>query len=352
MNISKLTILFLIIFSSSSCSVKIKNLHQYQKHFLNKSQFMPSKKDFARKSPKVVVFALEENDHKEATQAHLGVSIANHIENVLTKNRLAQLVNRNANKKLQKEIALAELNNSGSYKGPQVADYAVSGSIANAGFNSKYSSGKSYYNAKSGQFISVPPSYKYSSKVSGNIKIYELPSLRMVENIEFKGKESRSENVNRNGGVNLGILSFGGNNTPAKARDDSLVRQAGKDAISNIKAKLQNVFAKQGYILEKRIYDNNTIFKISLGSNDGIKKGDEFDIKGKFEITNPITDKSEIEKRLITSGKVSNIVNSKTAWVVINDKDQIDNIRLGDIVKIKYKDSILTKMLRFFKHLI
>jgi hypothetical protein len=41
----------------------------------------------------------------------------------------------------EKEIALAEMNKSGSYKGPQVADYAISGAIGNAGFTKKYSGG-------------------------------------------------------------------------------------------------------------------------------------------------------------------------------------------------------------------
>ena len=315
----KIKYLALIVFLASSCAPTIKNFDLYQKQFLSKSSFMPTKDNLLNKEPKVVVFAFEENNNKTAMQAGLGASVANNIENILSQNKLAELVDRNAGKKLKSEIQLAEMNKTGSYKGPKVADYAISGAISNAGFTSKYSSGSTYINHKTGRLISTPPKYKYSADVSGNIKIYEMPSLTVIDTIEFSGKKKRSESVRQDGGLSIGTLQIGGKKVDGSDRDDSLVRRAGEDGIDNAKISIQNVFAKKGYILEKRNLKNKSIFKITLGSSDGMKQGDKFDIIGKYEIENAITGDIEIERKIIASGVVSDLINHKHSWILIKD---------------------------------
>lgn len=344
MKIKNLAILLLVI----SCAPRIKNFDDYQKQFLSKTEFMPSKENLENAPPKIVVFALDENENQVASQAQLGNSIANNIENILAKNRLAELVDRKAATKLQKEIALAEMKKTGSYKGPKVSDYAVSGTISNAGFTSKYSSGGIYYTKQTG-LVTTPPNYKYSSDVAGNLKIYELPSLTVVDTIEFSGKKTRTENVQQAGGVSLGALQIGGEKAKGADRDDSLVRKAGEDAIDNIIIDIKNAFAKKGYILEKRTYDDKSVFKINLGSLDGLKHGDKFEIVGQYQSQNAITDEMEVEKRIIAYGTVTDKIDPKTAWVVIDDSKKADAIRLGDSVKMKYNKGSFDGFFKFFK---
>lgn len=332
----KLKFLVLLAFVAS-CAPTIKNFDQYQKQFLSKSQFLPNEESLAGKPAKIVVFALDENENQVATQSGLGVAMANNIENVLTKNRLAQLVDRKAMVKLQKEIALAEMNKTGSYKGPQVADYAISGSISNAGFTSKYSSGSTYFDPKSKSMITIPPRFTYKSDVSGNIKIYELPSMTVAENIDFKGNKARNENVQQKGGLSFGGLQIGGEQAKGIDRDDNLVRKAGEDAIDNMIVDIKNALAQKGYILEKRVFENKTIFKISLGSVNGLAHGDKFEVSGQYESENAISGKIEIERRIIAQGTVTDKIDPKTTWVVIDDNKAIEKIRLGDVVKMKYK---------------
>jgi hypothetical protein len=312
---------------------------------------MPSAENIEGKSPKVVVFSLNENDNEVAQNSHLGNTVANNIENMLTRDRLVELVDRSAAQKLQKEIALSEMSKTGSYKGPRVADYAISGSISNADFTSKYSAGSAYINPKTRQMVSIPPHFTYNSTVSGNIKIYELPSLKVVENIEFSGRKSRTENVRQNGGVSFGALQIGGQQVDGAKRDDGLVRKAGKVAINDSKIELKNAFAKKGYFLEKRTLEDKSIFKITLGSKDGIKQEDEFEVLGRYEIENPLTGETEIEHRIIATGKISNVINPKNSWVVLNEKEKVSAVRLGDELKIKYKRNHLEKLSRIAKDL-
>jgi hypothetical protein len=118
------------------------------------------------------------------------------------------------------------------------------------------------------------------------------------------------------------------------------------------KSPIKSAFAKKGYILEKRILNKKTIFKISLGSLDGIKQNDKFEIIGQYEIENPITNKNEIERRVISSGKIADIIEPKSSWVVIDDNTKINSIRLGDMIKMKYKKSSLEGAIKLSKSLI
>lgn len=307
---------------------------------------MPSKENLEGKAPKVAVFALDQNENEIATQTGLGESLANNVENVLSKNHLGEIVDRKAASKLQKEIQLAEIKKTGSYKGPIVADYAISGAISNAGFTSKYSSGTSYYNPQSQQFVSTPPKYTYSADVAGNLKVYELPSLEVVQSIEFSGKKNRSEAVQQEGGVSLGGLQIGGKKVEGTKRDDNLVRKAGEDAINEIEVEIKNFFAKKGYILEKRVLNDKSIFKISLGSDDGLKQDDKFEVVGQYESQNPITNEIEVERKIIATGSVSDLIDPKTSWVVIEDAKKAETIRLGDSLKIKYKKNPFASVLK------
>ena len=179
--------------------------------------------------------------------------------------------------------------------------------------------------------------------VSGNIKIYELPSLAVVENIEFAGKSTRSENVRQDGGFSLGALKIGGKQVAGRDRDDGLVRKAGRLAINSSQIDLKNAFAKKGFFLEKRQFEDKMIFKITLGSKDGVKQEDAFEVIGRYEIENPLTGEVEIERRIIATGKVSNLINPKNSWVVLDDTKQAKLIRIGDELKIKYQRGIFDK---------
>ena len=48
---------------ATSCSATIKNFDKYEKQFLSKTEFMPSKESLENKPPKIVVFALDENEN-------------------------------------------------------------------------------------------------------------------------------------------------------------------------------------------------------------------------------------------------------------------------------------------------
>ncbi len=347
----KIKSLFLALLIAS-CAPTIKDFNKYQKQFISQTEFMPSEENLEGKAPKVVVFEFDEANIDMAKQSDLGNTIAKTVEGTLSKNRLAEIVDRKSAAKLQKEVQLAEMNKTGAYKGPRIADYAISGGISNADYASKYSSGSTFINPKNGQIISIPPKYTYTSNVSGNIKIFELPSLQAVQIIEMKGKSVRSENVQTDGGFSLGGIKIGGEDVAGAKRDDGMVRKAGEDAVDEASVDLQNFFAKKGYILEKRALDKKSIFKINIGSTDGIKHGDKFEVIGQYEVENSISGKTEIERRITATGRISQIIDPKNCWIVLDEKEQENALRIGDMVKIKYTKSAFKSVMKIAKNAI
>ncbi|MES2961804.1 MAG: hypothetical protein V4694_05415 [Pseudomonadota bacterium] len=288
--------LLLLICSCATPDSRIKNFSKYQKEFLPKNKFANEQEIIEGKTLKIVVLAFDENKNTAAIQDDLGNSIANNVENILSKNHLGEIVDRKAVSKLRNEIALAELKKTGSYKGPLVADYVISGTILED---------SSYVNERSGRRFST---------VAGILKIYQMPSLSIVGSAEFSAKKS----------------------SPKQSSKTEGVRIATEYAITDIETKIKNFFTKKSYILEKRSFQNHSIFKISSGSNDGLKQGDKFEIISQSEDENAITNQMEKESIVIGTGVVSNLINPKTSWVLIDDSEKCDLIRLGDEVTMQY----------------
>jgi hypothetical protein len=343
--------LLALLFIVASCTPTIKNFDKYQKQFISKSDFMPDEKTLENKLLKVAIFDFEESEIEVAKQSNLGKSVATSMESILSKYKLAELVDRKATEKLQKEVQLSEMNKTGSYKGPKVADYAVSGSIANANFANKYVAGSTYVNPKTGDVISIPPKFVYNAQVVGNIKIYELPSLAVIDTIELDGKSVRTENVQQDGGFSLGGIQVGGTQEGGLQRDDGLVREAGADAVDEAESAIRNAFAKRGFILEKRTFDGKSIFKVNLGSEDGVKHGDKFELIGQYEVENSITGKTEVERRVVALGVISDKIDPKNCWIILEDVKKADAVRIGDMIKMKYSKSSMKSFAKMAKNM-
>lgn len=277
------TLFILCFLFCCNCTAKISNFNQYQKEIIPTSQNVPNEEDLKSIKPKVVVFDFNVGDNSYAKHSNIGRSLAVNVENYLTNQKTIELIDRKVAEKLKDEIVLSQLKNiEASYNGPQVADYAISGDISKSG---------------------------YKRGVSGSLKIYEIPSMRVVENFAFSG-----------------------------------IADDGKDAINNISPKIKNFFSKKAYILEKKSLNGKAIFKISQGSNDGIDNSMKFNIINKTQSYNSITKNTQVEKRIIATGKVSNIIGPDSSWIVLDKTEYNNQIRLGDVVIFKHNRSFFEKV--------
>ena len=310
----------------------IKDPMAFDKRPLVKASIMPTKAQLNGAKTRVIVFGIDDKDVSLARRAKLGAAISNKIETILADTGV-ELVDRNLAKKLQKEISLAELKGNSDYKGPEVADFSITGKIISTNFSQKYTAASSWVDTKK-VVHRVPARCKYTVQLEGSLKVHALPALRMVDTITIKDIESQTQDL-----TGSSYYQYYRNKscpTYNSTQISSLASAAAIDAINSSKNNLKNNFSPRGYVTEYRAKEDKHIIKITIGKKAGVKEGQEVQILQSFTNEDQLTGRSNIEERVLVKGAVSNQVGNNYAWIVVDDPKKANRIRLGDTVKVRY----------------
>ena len=348
-NIFNFSIIALFLFS---CSPTIKDFDKFKTQPLKMDKYLPEKESLKKNKIVVAILDFCTTNSLIANNLGLGNIISSKIENVLVKNRNIQILDRKIANKLKGYIKDGNLKTiPNDVLGNISLDYIITVSFDKAETSKRYvnkltgnviggilinttncgnskscETGRNIGNAMNVADTVVNPGYWiYNGEVAGNIKIYDVSTMLLIESITFNGSSEMVEDVS--------LLA--NNNSNKNGNISAIIKHALDDSLITSKNRLHNIFIYNGYILEKRAYDGKTIFRINLGSNDGLAMGDKFKVYSIENNYNPITDENTPEEIEIGTGVVSNIISHNNAWVIIDDKKTIDKIRLGNIVKIK-----------------
>jgi len=236
------------------------------------------------------------------------------LEQVL--NTAAEVVDRRMASRLGDEVKLAEVRGTGNYGGPDVADFAVSLSMGNATWGSSYVQQV----VRDGKVV-VPASHVHTGKSSMTVRVYQVPSLRMVASFQADGS-----------------ASVGGVTQAATASDaPRLMRAATEDAIKSRRADILNELSPRGYISDKRVKDKRTIFRALISRQSGAKPGDDVEVFTLKSNTDPLTKRTLVEEEKVADGTVSNIVGQESSWIIVDKEREAAAVRRGDIVRVKHK---------------
>ncbi len=339
---------FLIIFFFVSCSTKIKDFEKYTKAPLLELEEMPEKAQIDAPLPRVLIVA--EQSYPNATyEANAYNLIKSNLINLLETEKFAIVVERIDNSEATREIRIAEFEGK-SIERLKSVDYVASINISSATFSSKYSAD---YGAIAGMLAltasqnnnsnysyytpSVPQAqYKYTASVDGLIKIYEIPSMKILKTIPIKATVKEKEAATVSSGAVIGPISLQSNQLIAvKDKDLNLSYKAIQKAMKNVVPEIKRFIQKSGYILEKRTLDDKAIFSLNRGTNHGFKSQDKLSVTRVFTEPNPLTEEEEQSEREICKGKVSNRISSNRAWVVF-DKSCQSELKMGDKALVLY----------------
>jgi hypothetical protein len=219
-----------------------------------------------------------------------------------------EIIDRSLANRLDRELKLAEMNGTGSYGGPEVADYVIRVKMGNAIGGSTYVQASQFKNPLNGQIVNVPAGYTHNGKSLMTIEIRSLPALKLVETLQAEGSVSASQQ-------------------PSPGNPIALVQGATDDGVRSKRSAVLNVFAPKGYISERRVHKDESIFRVQLGRNTGTKEGDTIEIWR----TNPNGDEIAVGK-----GVMSNIVGTEGSWIKVSDPKVASRVRGGDYVKVKH----------------
>ena len=281
---------------------------------------MPSPEMLESRRTQVVVFKVDDSAVRRPT-TQVGAVMTRAIEARLSEGGV-DIIDRNLALTLRDELALAEAKGQGNYAGPAVANFAVKATLTNADFTSEYVQ-LQLVRTKKGTYWE-PAHCNYRAQVSGALRVYEIPSLRLLANVNLAAPAFLSSEERCN-----------------DSRADALIRLAAEEAVKRYRTEFQNLFAPKGYVIEKRVNGDKAIFKIMLGSNNGVKSQDKLAFFSLHKDINPLTQKTNYEEQLLVEGIVSDQLGADYSWVVPLDQTKAKKIRLGDFVKVIFKKSAL-----------
>jgi len=310
---------------SGCVSTEITSPSTYSKVNMQAADIMPSKEEIKGAKLKVVIFNPDDTGIKLAKNAKLGHSIANTIEQYASKSGV-EIVDRNLANKLKQEIELAEMKGKHEYQGPNIADYAITGTVSAVNVGATFSEASSWIDKKGKKHI-TPASCRYSASVTANLRIYKLPALNFSKAITI------DDNVGTSSETRNSSCSF------SQASAESLARQAAVAAVKDARTDFQNHFSAKAYVLEQRKKDGENIFKLSRGNDMGFVSQAEVHFYHLEASKNPLSGEMGTEEYRIATGTVSNQVGTNFAWVVIDDEKQAEKIKLGDYVKVEFSKS-------------
>ena len=315
----------------SGCMQTKENISEYSDVSMIKADILPTKESLAGAKQKIVIFPADTSNSPLAKSSHAGTAISTALETHLAEVGV-EIVDRNIANKLKKELALAESKGKSQYNGPDIANYAITGSISNASIASKFTARRSYTN-DDGK-TSVTPAYcRFTASVSANLKLYKLPGLAYSKTITTDDKSSFSTDTSNS---RCPISN-------ASAAD--LIQKAAKEGVEGNRAEFQNFFAPKAYVLERKVSGDKSLFKISAGKNFGFMPESTITFYNLEVKANPLTGDVAVEEYEVVKGTVTaNLISDKFAWILVDD-EHADQVKLGDYVKVKYEVSFINDLM-------
>lgn len=329
--LKSITSVAIIALIFSGCGSNIGPIPSFEKVHLQKSSFMPSKEEVENPKIKIILSNIDNSSFNLAIDSNLGNSLSINIESELS--GVVEVIDRNIAQKFDDEIRLNELQNEsnniddGSLDLPE---YAISGKISNSGIRKNYYSKSCSYNKDGSVNYCKPAFYSFKASVHGILKIHKVPSMKLLKTIRFGGTQSKTKLVQGNSFYAPRLSS---------SEINHLINKAGENAIHSSRVSLKNFFSPKGYIMEKRINEDDTIFKITLGSFNGLSQGSKVIIYNITKSINPLTNKIEKSTVKVAEGMVSNKIYKHQAWIILTEG--YSKVKLGDFVKVIYKKTFL-----------
>lgn len=291
-----------------------------------KAQFMPPDEVFTDPSisnRRTRVIIMQARDSPSFRGQGLSDHATAGLEQLVGSTGKVEIIDRKLGDKLDNELKLIEVRGTASsgYSGPSVADFAVTVELGPSSFNSRYAQAVMLPQKDKPPIVLTPAGFVNSAKAGMTVRVYELPSLRVVLQEALEGTVSQAGQpfqVNPAQGLNL-------------------VRDAINDGVTDVKAKLLNELSPRGWIIDRRSKDKQSVFRALISKQSGAKQGDAVDIytvrQNVIEFGN--TKRTSVEEVKVASGRVSNLVNNDFSWIIVTDEKQAAAIKQGDVVRVR-----------------
>lgn len=169
-----------------------------------------------------------------------------------------------------------------------------------------------------------PDTCHFSTRLQASVRAYAMDPFELVQTFSFRDSDSETVNME----------------TPAACHSynaviKGLVTEVAGDTVRAGDAPLQNLFAPEAFVIERRVGEQGEIYKVSTGTEAGFAPGNEVAVFRRAVGENPLTGREQIEEAQIARGRVSDAIGGNYAWIVLRG-DESAQLRLGDLVRVMY----------------
>lgn len=236
-----------------------------------------------------------------------------------------EVVDRRLAGRLENELKLCDMKGcSQPYRGPEVAEFALLVEMGATNSSTQYEEALKIRKA-----TLSPAGHVGKGESNMIIKIYELPTLRLVNSVNVKGSARTMPQPT----------------PPNQAQLLTAVRKATQDAIESGKVGVLSELIPRGYISERRALEKRSIFRALISRNMGAVKGDKVEIVSLSVSEDPLTKRRMTDRHMVATGFVSEVQSDEASWIIVDDQQQAARIRRGDIVKVvKNQRTLLEKV--------
>ena len=314
----------------SCASVQLDDPSILPKAPLPPAAVMPSKNEVNYAKYKVVIFSPNNSANALARSANVGNSIAAALEIQIAEGG-SDIVDRTIANVLEEEIRLAEMRGRSEYHGPNIADFAITGTVTETKIKSSFSK-EERRKLEDGSYSVSPASCTHVAQIEANLRVYSLPEIKYVKSFSIKRSKKLSQETN-NSRCPL-----------AQAEREGLVRAAATRAVNVQREVIKNYFARKAYVLERRLDKRRNLFKLSAGEIVGLKPNLKVVFYQVRRSRNGITGEVVHEVHSVAEGQVSTLVGPNYAWVYVDDEEDATKIRMGDYAKANHSVSGFKKV--------
>lgn len=330
--ISLVSLCLLVMLSACAPSVKINKLEEFAPVQLKVAPQTAVKVQPVEGKNRVVVWTMEDRRWPS-----VGENIAAQLAKELLDTGNVELIDRVLFPKMDKLLQADKPSKlTRKTDGMSAADFVLTGKFTTAEASVTYRPGGEFKDKK-GEVHRISAQCNASSRVALSLKVLRLPNLELVRTLDSEARSSSSQEAR------LGYSCP--NLTPSESK--VLIDEAGSNVVQKLRTELKNQFAPTGYVQERKSRESEHIFAVSLGSTRGAKEGLVVDFY-RANLQSNAAKTSSAEYKKIANGLISNQIDSSACYVLLDGKSSADEIKKGDMVRVRFEDSLLDKITNTF----
>jgi hypothetical protein len=286
---------------------------------LPREENFPTPEEVASPGYKIAILPVEYNS--SSVPASIASGAYDHIRNTL-KTAGNDVIERDLASRMASELRAAAANGTHSSVGIEVADVVAIPEVTSLSWSTDYDEAR---RDDDGDYH--PAECEYKGHTTLTVSLYTLPDMVPMGTHQVKG-ESKMTREERDSDCPL-----------EPERVAGLWKASTKDAATEQFFPVLNQLAPNYYVMGRRDAENgDSIYKVNLGVTNGAYTGMRIDFYRRKVTSNPLTGKESVEDVMLGSGSVTEDIGGDYAYVVVDEEEVIQRIRLGTIARIYHDD--------------